>query len=855
MDSTKKEKKPKKSKFERKKARRRVINGIMGFIIFCAILGVASGLSSVWLILNKSDVILDADDLKSNEASLVYDSQGNEIAMLGMEDRINISYNDMPQCLIDAFVSVEDSRFFEHPGFDLPRFTKAILENLRSFSFGQGGSTFTMQIIKNSYFTQGDTNADRDGGAGIARKVQEIYYSLKITRLVSKEKLLELYINKVNYGSNTRGVQVASEYYFGKDAKELNLVESAMLAGIINAPNSNNPYYSPLNCQRRTATVLYQMYNHGYITEMEYQTALKVNVCDLLVGEKSAEYVDGRTIPNQAYIDAVVQELEEVYDIDPYTTAVKVYTGMNQAVQTHCDAMSNGEVLPYKDGYINYAAAIIQNRTGVIVGMVGGRGYDRARMFNQATDSRWQPASTAKSFLTYPMGFEYGGIGTSTYINDHAIQWAGTTITIRNDDGRYHGWVPVQYAFADSLNTPAVQTYRRAANAAGESKIREYLRTLGFDSDVCDNVNEQYALGSQYFTASPVQIAGAISTILSQGVFHKPHTITRIEYINSTKEPIIVDVPGVQAISPGAAWMSSYCMSLVVNPSNATEPGIGGFRMEGLRRNYNVYVKTGTASLPDAYYRTDRFKNCWVIGGTNDFAIATVFGYDYSKCSPLEGYIDVYYRSSNYDREMFRSILDKLESVYGVPHNSNDRPSDIVSLTHVKGLFPFTAVPAYASASAHSTWVLSKFATLAKYPDPTIASVESITAKYDKKTNVITMTVPAYPDAYKVEGKPKTQYDFNYSTVDGPIRYHFELLDSAGNVIMTQDSDKNTITYTPELTESNQYFTATCMYKYTIAPVNSNTVTAKVGVNAKDPEPITPEPEQPEHPENPGHNS
>ena len=147
-------------------------------------------MSSVWLILNKSDVILDSEDLKSAEASLIYDSQGNEIAMLGQEDRINISYANMPQCLIDAFVAVEDSRYFEHPGFDLPRFTKAILENLSSFSFGQGGSTLTMQIIKNSYFMAGDTNADRDGGAGIARKVQEIYYSLKITGLVSKEKLL-----------------------------------------------------------------------------------------------------------------------------------------------------------------------------------------------------------------------------------------------------------------------------------------------------------------------------------------------------------------------------------------------------------------------------------------------------------------------------------------------------------------------------------------------------------------------------------------------------------------------------------------------------------------------------------------
>ncbi|MBR2545550.1 MAG: penicillin-binding protein [Erysipelotrichaceae bacterium] len=853
MDSknSKKATKPKKTKYERKKARRRIINGIMGFIVFCAILGIASGVSSVWLILNKSDVKLNPDELKSQDASLIYDAQGNEIAMLGMEDRINISYADMPQCLIDAFVAVEDSRFFEHPGFDLPRFTKAILENLSSLSFGQGGSTLTMQIIKNTYFMQGDTNADRSGGQGIARKVQEIYYSLRLNKLVPKEKILELYINKVNYGSTARGVQVAADYYFGKDAKELNLVEAAMLAGVINAPNLYNPYYNPLECQERTSDVLYQMFNHGYITEMEYKTALKVNVTDLLVGEKSAGFVDGKTIPNQAYIDAVVQELEDVYDINPYDTAVKVYTGMNQAIQTHCDNVSDGKVEAYRDAYINYSAAVIENGTGLIIGLCGGRGYDRARMFNQATDSRWQPASSAKALMTYPTAFEYAGYGTSTYIHDHSINWGGTPIQIRNDDGIYHGWVSVQYAFAESLNTCAVQTYRKVANTIGESKLADYLNTLGFDPEVANNVNEQYALGSQNFTVSPVQSAGAISMILSKGVFHKPHTITRIEYINSTKEPIVVDVPGVQVISPGAAWETCYLMSLTVNPKLATDPGLTWYRNEGLRKSYPTFGKSGTASLPDPYYRTDRFKNCWLIGGTADYAIATVWGYDHSKISPREGYIPAWYRSSNYDVRMFNSFLVALENTFGVPKKSMDRPSDLVSLTHVRGLMPFTAVPSYASGSANSTWVLSKFANLAKYPEPKIGSIERITAKYDKETNTITLTVPEYPDKYLVEGKPKETNGFNYTAVDGPVRYHFELLDPSGTVVMTQDSATNTITFSPTQTERQQTFTATCMYKYMIAPVNSNTVSTTVRVAAHIPEPDIPDLPDPEEPVTP----
>ena len=197
---------------------------------------------------------LYVEDFIQPESTKIYDSNNNEIYDTGLKIRENITYDDLPQSLIDAFVAVEDSRFFSHNGFDVPRFTKAAIENLLSslrrgrISFGQGGSTFTMQLIKNTHFmyedpTTGEVVMPEGGVKGIDRKIQEIYLSQKLEKkqLLSKELIFQLYLNMINFGTgnNILGVQNSAEAYFNKSVSELNLVESAFLAGVINAPSIN----------------------------------------------------------------------------------------------------------------------------------------------------------------------------------------------------------------------------------------------------------------------------------------------------------------------------------------------------------------------------------------------------------------------------------------------------------------------------------------------------------------------------------------------------------------------------------------------------------------------------------------
>ena len=212
-----------------------------------AVIGILGGIGAI-IFANKlleGKPEFDRAKLDSQESSVIYDMNGDEIVELGLYLRENIEYDDMPNSLVDAFLSIEDSRYFEHFGFDIPRFTKAILENIKSGGFGQGGSTMTMQLVKNSYFqvdADGEsTMAAHKGMSGVQRKMQEIVLAIEANKEVSKKDILALYINKINYGNNIRGVQKAAQYYFGKDASELGLVESAFLAGIINAPNNYNP--------------------------------------------------------------------------------------------------------------------------------------------------------------------------------------------------------------------------------------------------------------------------------------------------------------------------------------------------------------------------------------------------------------------------------------------------------------------------------------------------------------------------------------------------------------------------------------------------------------------------------------
>ena len=448
-----------------------VLTIIASLMIACFIAGLI-----VLAILLKDKPELNPDDLISPESSTIYDRDGEIIAEVGQIIRKNVEYEDLPESLIDAFVAVEDSRFFEHRGFDVPRFVKALLENIKTKSFGQGGSTFTMQLVKNTYFV--DDEAGVGAAKSIKRKVQEIVLALELENKykVSKEDIFVAYLNKLYFGGtyqNIRGVQKAAEYYFDKQVNELTLPESAMLAGVINAPTIFNPYNYLSLAQQRRDEVLDLMLYHGYITEDEYNLAIKTKVEDLLSDDSFSKKGVGEGEPYQAFIDEVVDEVYELTGYDPYTTSMDIYTTMDRNIQEKIDEIqagivdekyyykdSEGNPYFYPDDKFEVASICLDNETGEIYGILGGRNYANggALLLNHATQQFKQPGSSIKPILDYSQAFEILGWSTSHYITDKPVTYPGTGILIGNSNGTYQGDIPLKHAVYESLNTTAILT-------------------------------------------------------------------------------------------------------------------------------------------------------------------------------------------------------------------------------------------------------------------------------------------------------------------------------------------------------------------------------------------------------------
>lgn len=677
----------------------------VSLILLGGICAVIAGLAfSNKLLANKPELVVE--DLKAPDSTIIYDAEGNVLTELGLYLRENIEYKDMPNCLIDAFLAVEDSRFFEHPGFDVPRFTKAIIENLKSGSFAQGGSTITMQLIKNTYFSIDDgensTLAASEGMSGIQRKLQEIVLALQLdmNKEMSKQDIIASYINKVNFGDNIRGVEKASEYYFGKSASELNLAESAFLAGIINAPTTYNPYnnmyknYSDyldpesdylVNAQNRKDEVLYLMHYHGYISDTEYELAKSVRVENLLSGisvnfeETNSDY--------QQYIDVVINEIIEETGLNPYSNSMKVYTNMEPKMQDIVNDIQNEEEytgIKFTSDLEQDAIVILNNQTGAVIAIGGGRGdVESSRMFNRATDSYINPGSSIKPVLDYALAFEKLKWSTGHVITDQPVWLYGGDILIQNSENKYFGDVTLTQALADSLNTCAVKTLVAVVDEIGEDACIDYLNSIGFDFDY-EDFDLQFAIGGHNCLVTPMQLAGAHATLINDGMYVKPHTIEHIEFTGG-KENYVADTEGTRVLSSSAAFQTAYLEYTNI---------YGGYSnsMSILKRDYPVYAKTGTSDYGDAGkpygIPYGARKSGTLVAQTNKYTVCTWLGFDKLE----EG---AYFTSSEYDQNTKGKIckflldqLDEKETNYD-PSEFISTPDSITKVTHILGAYPY----------------------------------------------------------------------------------------------------------------------------------------------------------------------
>lgn len=462
---------------------KKILKGTFLGILIAGLLCFVVGLGYVFAIIKSTEPLDVNAVLTLNEPSMIYDSEGQYIDNLPtQEERYKVKLDEMSKYLKDAYISIEDERFYKHPGVDIKRTLGSALRSAKYFFTGsgnvQGGSTLTQQLIKNTLLTN---------DVKIERKIREIYLSLKLESKLTKDQILEAYLNTIPLGGKIYGVEAASKYYFEKSAKDLTLPEAAFIAGLTQAPSAYSPYdpeniADPTIYLDRTKTVLMKMRDLGYITQEEYDEAYAFT--------DSNQFAFSQTVINYKInyewfvypaLDQVRRDLKDVYkytdeEVDRLfaTGGLKIYTTMDRKMQDSTQAVLNDRnSIQQLDIYANpevtdengtpalqAAAVIMDYRTGQIKAMVGGRGEQPARSTNRAYYALRSIGSTTKPLTVYGPAIDTKTITAGTVLDD-----AGLPSSIQSKYGGYNpanwnkvsdGLITARQSIALSKNVPTV---------------------------------------------------------------------------------------------------------------------------------------------------------------------------------------------------------------------------------------------------------------------------------------------------------------------------------------------------------------------------------------------------------------
>ena len=573
---------------------KRIILGF-GLVILVMLTGIGCGFLTASMN-TKPDL---ANDILPPASSQIYDINGNEIANVhAAENRRPVKIEQVPKDLQNAFVAVEDNRFYEHSGVDPRGIMRALYANIRGRGVSEGGSTITQQLAKNAYLTQDRT---------ITRKIQEVFLALQLERQYTKQEILEMYLNQIYFGQGAYGVQAAAQTYFGKDVDKLTLNECAMLAGIPKSPN----YYSPANnmqaAQARKAVVLDQMAKYGYIANSQAQ---KTKQEQLTLVKPVAKEKDNTAA---YFIDYVTQTLIDKYGADAvYKEGLKIYTTLDMDMQKAAEAAVK-KLPTYRtdgNGVQQPQAAIvaIDPHNGYIKAMVGGRGTDQ---FNRATMAVRQPGSAFKPFVFAAALEEH--FTPNTVINDAPIDIGGWRP--QNDSGSFSGKVTMREVAQHSINVPTV----KIAQKIGIDKPIYYAQAMGISTFVLDGAQNDKqlatALGGMTKGVTPLEITSAYGTFANKGVHVEPVVIVKVLDRNG-KVLEQYEPKQNSVISANSAAELTDMLQTVIKNGTGRKADIGR----------PAAGKTGT---------TSNYHDAWFVGYTPDLVAGVWMGNDDN--TPMHG--------------------------------------------------------------------------------------------------------------------------------------------------------------------------------------------------------------------------
>jgi len=781
-----KKKKNKKQKTKKKSIKIFKILLFSGLIL--CIIGIIAVIVFIGIIIKETPE-LNEEKFYTKEATILYDKDGEEIVRLGNEIRDKITYKEIPEILIDAIIATEDSRFFQHNGFDLPRFLKATFGQLTGKNAG-GASTLTMQLAKNNITVDVYNKAD-SGINGIKRKFSDIYVSIfKLEETYTKEDIIELYVNSYNLGAGAYGVEQACLIYFGKSAKDISLSEAAMIAGLFQAPSAYNPYSHPEAAEDRRQTVLYLMERHGYITPEERKIAEAMTIDKLLVGKPKEVF------EYQSFIDTVLVEVEKDTGLDPYSVPMLIYTTMDRKRQTYLDDMFNGKTFKWENDVIQAGIAVTDVNTGAIVAVGGGRNKDSVKSFNYATMTKRQIGSTAKPVYDYAPAIEYNGDGSGTIVLDDVHTYKDGN-TIFNNDYKYKGFLTYREAVKQSRNIPALKVFQ----SVSKKKIKEFVTKLGLSPELEDGVvHEAHSIGG-YNGESPLSMAVAYSAFANGGYYIEPYSYTKIIYRDTQEvyeQPIIKE----RAMSAETAYIVTEMLKSV------------GASMFGSTINGERFgVKTGTTNfskeIKEKYKMSSSAVNdLWLVGISAEYSIALWYGYD-------EISSEYYSKTSTYRNKVWLNAAKGM-----IKKTSKDFPKakGVVTVEIEKDCYENCVASIYTPEDMKTTEVF-KSGTQPTEKSTRFAQLNNITNLTSSvNNNVITLnwTPIQTPDAINIE------YITNlFSTLYSEKLYQTKLEER----ILYNDTMMGTVTYDIYLKDSNNQLTyiattANPTYTYTVNSSN-----------------------------------
>ena len=650
-----KRKKNTKKQLKNKKKKNNTLNNICLVFIILIFLGIVS-VSGFFCYIYMNAPEFKGELLYKRESSNIYDSKGDLITSIGTEKRQIVTYEELPQVLIDAIVATEDSRFFEHDGFDIYRFAKAGVGFLKGEDAG-GASTLTMQLSKNTY-----TSTNAKGFDGIVRKFTDIYMSIfKIEKDYSKKEIIEFYVNAPYLGAGSYGVQMASKTYFDKDVSNINLVEAAMIAGMFQAPGEYDPYVNPEKTNQRKNEVINLMLRHGYISETEADIAKNVYVGDIIKKQKN------NVSKYQGFIDTVIEEVIDKTGENPYEVSMDIYTTMIRSKQDVINNFYNNH--KFKDDKVQVGIGVIDNDTGAIIAVGAGRNKNSELSLNYATQIKRHPGSTAKPLFDYGPGIEFKNWSTYTPFIDKPVRYTNGGV-MNNVDYKYKGFMTLEQCLVKSRNTCALQAFQKLSN----SKIDQFVTSLGITPEYLGNshfINEAHSIGG-FTGVSPIQLAAAYAAFGNGGYFTEPHSVNKIIYKNDNDEIVEFNYQKNRVMKDTTAYMISYMLQKVTTRR---------IKVKGTE----ISTKTGTSSYDSARLKSlglssNVIQDSWTATFSPDYSVAIWYGYDELTKKTYNTSSHAWSERNKIQAEIINNIMEE--------NSKFERPSGIVASKVVVGTNP-----------------------------------------------------------------------------------------------------------------------------------------------------------------------